>query len=204
MKTKVLFAFVALALFSIKAIAQENEKRLGFELSSGVSIATAKLNDAKLNPGLGFEGILHYRFMSHTGVYAGWGWNRFGADESLVGNDACFEETGYVFGLQFKHPVSNSTVSYYLRAGGTYNHIEIEDTEGDIVKDSGNDLGWQLAGGFDIPLGKKWSLTPGVKFNSLNTSMKFNSLDIETGNEGVSVPYDLNYITLKVGILKQF
>lgn len=89
MKTKVLFALVVFALFSTTGIAQENEKRFGFELSSGASIATTKLNDAKLNPGLDFEGILQYWFMPHTSIYAGWGWNRYGADESFTGNDDC-------------------------------------------------------------------------------------------------------------------
>lgn len=195
MKTRVFFTLVILAIFARNTIAQENEKRFGFELSSGASMAIKELNDAKLKPGFGFEGIFHYRFMPHTGVYAGWGLNRFGADESFAGNDVCFEETGYVFGLQFKHPLSNSPVAYYLRAGALYNHIEIENADGDIIKDSGHELGWQLAGGFDIPLGKNWSLTPGVKFNSLKC-------DVE--NNGLNVPLELDYFTLRVGILKTF
>jgi len=195
MKTKVIFTLVILAIFTKTISAQENERRFGFELSGGASVATKDLSDAKLKTGLGFEGIFHYRFMPHTGVYAGWGWNKFGSDQSFAGTDIDFEETGYVFGLQFKHPISNSAIAYYLRAGGLYNHIEIENEDGDIVKDSGHELGWQLAGGFDISLGKNWSLTPGVKFNSLKC-------DVE--NNGVEVPLDLNYLQFRVGILKTF
>jgi len=195
MKTKVFFALMVLAIFTKTISAQENEKRFGFELSGGASFATKDLSDAELNTGLGFEGIFHYRFMPHTGVYAGWGWNKFGSDQSFAGNDIDFEETGYVFGLQFKHPLLNLPLSYYLRAGGLYNHIEIENTDGEIIMDSGHELGWQLAGGFDINLGKNWNLTPGVKFNSLNC-------DIE--NNGVNVPLELNYLSFRVGILKNF
>lgn len=195
MKTKVFFTLMVLAIFSQTISAQENEKRFGFELSSGASMSIKELNDAKLKPGFGYEGIFHYRFMPHTGVYAGWGWNKFASDESFAGNDVCFEETGYVFGLQFKHPLSNSPVAYYLRAGALYNHIEIENADGDIIKDSGHGLGWQLAGGFDIPLGKNWSLTPGVKFNSLSRDVAYNS---------INVPLDLNYLQFRVGILKSF
>lgn len=195
MKTKVFFTLIVLAIFTKSISAQDNEKRFGFELSSGASIALDKLNDAKLKPGAGFEGIFHYRFMPHTGVYAGWGWNRFASDKSFIGNNVDFEETGYVIGLQFKHPLSNSNVAYYLRAGALYNHIEIENADGDIIKDSGHGWGWQLAGGFDIPLGKNWSLTPGVKFNSLSRDVDHNS---------INVPLDLNYLQFRVGILKTF
>lgn len=194
MKTKTLVLTALLVTFIFSGNAQEKEKRFGFELSTGASVATKKLGGSTLNPGVGFEGIFHYRFMPHTGVYAGWGWNKFGADESFAGNDVSFEETGYVFGLQFKHPIGQSLTSYYLRAGGLYNHIEVEH-DGDVTHDSGHGLGWQLAGGFDFQLGKNWSLTPGIKFNALNR-------DIE--NEGVDVPLDLNYIQVRVGILKKF
>jgi hypothetical protein len=195
MKTKVFLVLGILAIFFKTSFAQENEKRFGFELSGGASLATKDLSDAELKTGLGFEGIFHYRFMPHTGVYAGWGWNKFGSDESFAGKDIDFEETGYVFGLQFKHPLSKLPVSYFLRAGGLYNHIEIENAEGDIIKDSGHELGFQLAGGFDIELGKNWSLTPGIKFNSMNC-------DVE--NNGVKVPLELNYLSFRVGILKNF
>lgn len=195
MKTQTFLAVTFIMLFSTTSFSQEKQKRFGFELSSGLSVATQKLNGAELNPGLGFEGIFHYRFMPHTGIYGGWGWNRFGADKSFAENDVCFEETGYVFGLQFKHPFGESETSYYLRAGGLYNHIEIENADGDITHDSGHGLGWQLAGGIDINLGKNWSLTPGIKFNSLNR---------EVVNEGVDAPLDLNYLQFRIGFLKKF
>jgi len=195
MKTRVLFTLISLAIFVKFSIAQESEKRFGVEVSTGASVATQKLGGSTLNPGVGFERILHYRFMPHTGVYGGWGWNKFGADESFAGNDVNFEETGYVFGLQFKHPMGESATSYYFRAGGLYNHIEIENEDGDVTHDSGHGLGWQLAGGFDFKLGKNWSLTPGVKFNSI-------SRDVE--NNSTNVPLDLKYLQFRVGILKTF
>jgi opacity protein-like surface antigen len=194
MKTKILFVAVFILIFILGSTAQNNEKRFGFEASTGASVATKKLGGSALNPGAGFEGIFHYRFLEHTGVYAGWGWNKFGADESFAGNDVSFEETGYVFGLQFKHPIGQSATSYYLRVGGLYNHIEVE-YDGDVTHDSKHGLGWQLAGGFDFQLGKNWSLTPGVKFNALNR-------DVE--NEGTNVPLDLNYLQVRFGILKKF
>lgn len=195
MKTKVFATVVVLVSFFTSAMAQDRDKRFGFELASGASFATSKLNDASLSTGGGIEGIFHYRFMPHTGIYAGWGWNRFSSDNSFAGKNIDFEETGYVIGLQFKHPVGNSPFSYYFRGAGLYNHIEIENEEGDIIKDSGHGMGWQVAGGIDLNLGKNWSLTPGVKFNSLIR-------DIEI--EGISKELNLNYVSFRVGILKKF
>ncbi|MCF8361157.1 MAG: porin family protein [Prolixibacteraceae bacterium] len=195
MKQKRLFVLLVLTALTICSIAQEKENRFGFELSSGASLATNKLSESTLNPGLGFEGIFHYRFLEHTGIYAGWGWNRFGADESFAGNDVCFEETGYVFGLQYKHTFGDSPVQYYLRAGGLYNHIETENSNGEIINDSGHGLGFQLAGGIDIPIGETWSFTPGIKFNSLSRESDF---------DGMTKNLNHNYLSLRVGFLKRF
>ncbi|MCF8378433.1 MAG: porin family protein [Bacteroidales bacterium] len=195
MKTKVIIALVTMVMLNMNSFAQENNKRFGFELNGGASKATSKLSDASLNIGYGFEGILHYRFMPHTGLYAGWGWNKFSSDDTFAGKDMDFEETGYIFGLQFKHPIGSSPVSFMLRAGGLYNHIELENTDGEIVEDSGHGFGMQFAGGIDVPLGKNWSVAPGLKFNSLNRSMDHNNESREL---------NLNYLSLRVGIVKKF
>jgi len=195
MRTKGLIALLVLAVISLNSFAQENEKRFGFEFNSGVSMATNELGGAALNPGFGFEGIFHYRFMSNLGAYAGWGWNRFGADESFAGNDVCFEETGYVLGLQFKQPLGDFPLQYYVRVGGLYNHIETENSDGDIINDTGHGLGWQLAAGIDLLLGENWSITPGLKFNSLNRNSDFN---------GVERELKYSYVSLRIGIVKHF
>lgn len=195
MKTKGLTLLSMFAILSLSALGQESEKRFGFELSSGASFATNKLDGASLNPGFGFEGIFHYRFMENTGIYAGWGWNRFASDNSFAGTDVCFEETGYVFGLQYKRLLGESPIAFYVRGGGLYNHIEIENADGKIINDSGHGFGWQAAGGVDVSLGSNWSLTPGLKFNSLSRDTEF---------EGVTKTLNLNYISVRVAILKKF
>jgi hypothetical protein len=194
MNTKIL-ALMMLVLLSSSSFAQETEKRFGFELNGGASFATKKMDEASLNTGFGFEGTFHYRFMPHLGVYAGWGWNRFGADQAFAGNDICFEETGYVLGLNFTHPIGTSKLAYYLRAGALYNHIETENADGDIINDSKHGLGFQIAGGLDINLGETWSLVPGIKFNALQRETEF---------EGVTKNLDYQYISVRIGIVKRF
>ena len=195
MKTK-RFTVLAIGLIlSLTAFAQPIEKKWGFEFNSGASFATNKLADAQLKPGFGFEGLLHYRFMANLGIYGGWGWNKFTTDNSFAGSNTDFEETGYVFGLQYTRPLGNSSHSWFLRGGGLYNHIELENSAGDIIHDSGHGLGWQAAGGLEINLNAKWCLTPMVKFHSLSRNIEF---------EGSSKNMDLNYFSFRVGIARNF
>jgi opacity protein-like surface antigen len=194
MKARVLLLLVVLV--SLNCFAQEKESRFGFELDGGASLALKKLDDAKMKIGLGFEGTFHYRFYKHMGMYAGWGWNHFSSKKSFAGDNCDFEETGYVLGLQFKHPIGNSPVSYYVKAGGLWSHIEIENGDGNIIKDTKHGLGYQLAGGVNIPVGKKWSINTGLKFNSLKRS------DIEFADHNRTL--DLKYLSLRVGIMKMF
>lgn len=194
MRTRVLLVLVLVSVM-VKGYAQEKEGRFSFELNSGVSFATSELGDVELKPGFGFEGIIHYQLMQYWGVFAGWGWNKLSSKEEIGGEHLDFEETGYVFGVQYKHPFSELPLEYYVRAGGLYNHIETESSEGTIVDDTGHGLGWQIAGGVEVELGGKWSLVPGLKFSSLSRT---------TDYLGTSADLDLNYISLRVGVLKKF
>jgi len=194
MKTKALIVLAITALLSLNSFGQEDETRFAIELNGGVSLATQDLGGVNLNTGLGFETVFHYRFYKHLGVYAGWGWNKFSTDDNFGGNKVDFEETGYLFGLQFKHPVGTSPISYYARLGGLYNHIEVEDGD-DIIGDTGHGLGFQVAAGINIPLGSNWSVNSGLKFNAI-------SGDID--DNGTQTNLDLNYVMIRIGIVKNF
>ncbi|HMB97285.1 MAG TPA: outer membrane beta-barrel protein [Balneolaceae bacterium] len=195
MKSKIFILIIVIIATAVNLKAQDQGGRFSFEFSTGASFATQELSGTNLNTGLGFEGIFHYRIYKHTGAYAGWGWKKFSSGESFAGNNMDFEETGYLFGLQFKHPLGFSNLSYYLRAGGLYNHIEVENTNGDIIDDTGHGLGWQLAGGVELPIGGKWNLTGGLKFNSLSR---------ELDTEEISRNLDLNSLSLQAGVVRNF
>lgn len=195
MKTKVLVITSMFALLTLGAMAQKSDRKFSVEINAGAAFPVKETGETKLNPGAGFEGLLHYRFIPHLGVYAGWGWNKLSANNSFAGSDMCFEETGYVFGLQFMHPIADYPFSYYVRGAGLYNHIEIENADGEIIHDTGHGLGFQVAGGINFNLGENWSLNPGVKFNALSRDMDF---------EGISTTLDYQYIAIRVGVIRKF
>ena len=85
-----------------------------------------------------------YHLIQHTSIFRG---HRFTSDDSFAGANMDFEETGYTFGLEYLHPLVNSPLDFYLRGGGIYNHIEVENSDGDITADSEYGLGWQIEGG---------------------------------------------------------
>lgn len=178
---------------SSQAIAQD---RFGIELRLAPQFATQDLGDANLNTGFGSEVVFSYRFRPHLGAYGGWGYARSSADgTTFAGTDIDVEETGYTFGLQFINPVRGARYGYFLRAGGVYNHIEIENEAGDITADSGHGFGWQVEAGPVITVGQKWTLLPSLRYRSL-------SRDIEVG--GVSTDVDLTYLSIGVGLLRMF
>lgn len=195
MKTKVCLSLAFVILFFTTIQAQENEPRFGVELNGDVSFVSSDLAGASLNTGLGFEAILQYRFMPFTSVYGGWGYSHFNANESFAGSDVDFEQTGYILGLQFKHPVGNSPVSYFVRGGALYCHIETENNNGDIISDTGHGIGWQAAAGIEVSMGRNWSLAPGLKYNWLSG---------ETGFEGTNFQLDHRTVSARIGIIKRF
>jgi outer membrane protein W len=191
---KLLFTIAALTLLTVFNQSRAQNK-WSLEFRPGVNYATQDIADANLELGFGTELTIAYRFMPHLAAYAGWSYNNFAVDQSFAGPGASFEETGYTFGLQFIHPIGKSSLSYLVRAGGTYNHIEIENNDGDIIIDSGDGLGWQAEAGLVIPLSEKFSLSPSVRYRSLNR-------DIEINNVSTSV--DLNYLSVGVGLSWSF
>jgi hypothetical protein len=143
------------------------------------------------------EGTVAYRFMPHAAAYAGWDWLHFSSDRSFAGTDMDFEETGYAFGVRFDHPFRGESggAGYRIRFGGTYNHIEVENAEGDLVADSGHGLGWEIGTGVIFPFGNAWRITPGVRYRSLGRTLTVGSVESDV---------DLTYLSFELGFSRHF
>ena len=192
--TKIL-AMTALLTTAVPLNAQE---RWGFEFRANTSVSTNEVASESLGAGLAFEGGVHLRLVHHLGLYAGWDWAHFNPDQSFAGPDMDIEETGYAFGLRWVHPLGGEAgdgPAVWLRGGGTWNHLEVEDAEGDLVADSGHGLGWEAGLGLSVPLAGRWRLTPGVRYRELERP-------VEVGT--VSTDVRLRYVAFEIGFSRAF
>lgn len=190
-----LVGMCAIVLLAVTSTANA-QNRWRFEVRGGAAFPTEDLGDASLGTGFGFEGTLSYRVQPHLWAYAGWDWHRFAADASFAGAENDFEETGYALGVVLEHPIGQSeVVALRLRAGGTYNHVEVENSAGDLVTESGHGVGWEGGAGLALRLGNNWQITPSVRYRSL-------ARDLAVGS--VTTPANLRYLAVEVGFSRSF
>jgi opacity protein-like surface antigen len=183
----------ALVLLTGASTAQA-QSRFSLELRGGPAWPTADLGESALETGIGFGFNVGYRLQQHLGAYAGWDWHRFVTEEPFNGGDYDVEDTGYAFGLQFRHPLTDR-FGGWVRASGIYNHIELEDDGGSIIADTGHELGWEAGGGLLFPVGQHFALTPGVRYRTFSATL-------DTGQG--EVPVDLSYVTAEIGLTWSF
>ena len=194
MKTLIL-TVIGLPLLFLAAEADAQD-RWALELRGGGAFPTQDIADDGLGAGVALEATFSYKVSSSVAAYAGWGWAHFNPDQSFAGTDIDFEETGYTFGLRLEQPLGDdSPLGWWLRAGGTVDHLELEDASGDVVADSGHGLGFEAATGLSVELGDRWRLTPGFRYSSL-------SRDVDIGSETTGI--DLRYAALEVGLAWSF
>ncbi len=192
---------VTLTPLCAKAQLARETSRTSMEFLVDGAFPTNKLGDAELDAGLGFGANIRVRLQPHLLAYAGWEWKHFVTDQLVSTQELDVEETGYTFGLRFEHPLrgetssERSTLGYWLRAGGVFNHIEVENDDGDIVADTDHAIGWEAGGGLTVPLTARLALAPGVRFRTL-------SRDLSIGNTSRSVT--LSYVTATVGLTVAF
>jgi opacity protein-like surface antigen len=186
-------AALALWLVTSPALAQQ---RWSLEVLPGVVVPTQDLGPVGLKTGFGIEGILGYRLLPHLTGYAGWDWHQFGTDAATVPSGTDIDETGYAFGFRFEHPLGGATgPALRLRAGGTLNHIEAENADGDLIDDSGHGLGWEVGAGMIFRVTDGFHLTPGARFRSLSRRVAI---------AGPRAAADLRYVALELGGLWSF
>jgi hypothetical protein len=186
----VLLQLVGSVLITVQG---QGQGRWTLEFRPSLNFPTSKVANAKLNTGFGFDGMVSYRFMQHMSVYGGWGWSLFPQDKSesrIYSN----EETGYAFGLLFLRPLSNTEIRYFLKGGPIYNHLEVE--SGDVTySDSGHEWGWLIETGISLPFDYGISVNPGLRYRQLSGNIM---------REGHRLEFNLNYLSVGVGVAKTF
>lgn len=191
----------AIIIASVAALAVPSgshaQERWSIEVLPGVAIPTGDLIEgAEVDRGVGADLTLGYRVMPHVSLYGGWGWRHFPTSITFAGNDVEVEETGYAFGARFEHPLGDvGSPELVIRLGGTYNHLELEDTDGDILSDTEHGLGFEAGAGLAFRLGDNWRITPGARFRST---------DREFSEGSTVIPATLRYMAVEVGFSRRF
>ncbi len=183
-------ALFLVGLGAISPLAGQNT--IGLEIRGNGAISTQDTEREYDNSGFGFEANLQYRFHPNVSAYAGWDWARFSALESIAGPDMDIHQTGYVLGLRYDRPFSEtSRTAWWVRLGGIYDHMELKDGDGDAVDDSGHGFGAEAGAGVVVPLGEYWSLTPGLRYRKISRDLTV---------EGTDVPVTMESLAFELGI----
>ena len=170
------------------------QDRVTLELRGGANINSDQFATTDLGTGVGFEGALGVRILPDLSVYGGWAWQQHRAKSQLFGTSADVGDNGYTFGLRYVVPMT-TRARPWVRAGGLYNHAEIENSDGSLVADSEHTLGWEAGGGLEIPLNAAWSLTPGVRYRRLEPKVR---------RGGTESSNTLSDVTFDVGMVLKF
>jgi hypothetical protein len=164
------------------------QSRYGIELNGGAAFPTRDLGAAALESGFGSGFIGTLRVLPHLHLYVGWDYQRFVTDERIGTNEYDIDDTGYTFGARFQHPLRKK-VDVWVRAGGLYNHIEMEDSDGDIISDTGHEFGWEAGAGLSVPITSRIAIMPGARYRTYSSTLTVGHKDIDV---------DLSYVTAEL------
>jgi hypothetical protein len=196
MRLRIVIA-AALALLTSRDLTAQG--RFAFDLRAGVAAPTSTFAGADLSLGLGLGGALALSLNDHMQLYSGWDWLSFRVDRSFAGDDRQFEETGYTFGLRHDQPFSpiqgGRWFELRVEAGGTYKHIEVENTDGDIIASSDHAAGFELGVGAVSLKSGQWRFTPMIRYRSTPSAIVLGGT--RTGGR-------LRYVGLEVGLSRAF
>lgn len=192
-------SILAAAALSVTATASAQFSPFSLELTPGGSYAVQEFGNLEGGPGLSSSNHIRYQFLPHLSAYAGWEWHRFFLDREAEEMDV--EQTGYALGLRYEHPLSGeadrdaSAPAWWVRAGATLAHFEVEDESGESVDGTDHGLGWEAGAGISWPLSRRFAIAPGLSFRMLRRE-----IDLGLGPQDAT----LSFATLGVGIVIRF
>lgn len=165
------------------------------EFRPGLNIPLIDLEDDNLEVGFGFEASISYKLMPHFKATAGWSYNNFETDQNEMKNSTRLNENSFAFGFEFKLPITESPVSYYVQGAGILGQMQLLDAQKTFNERSEYGIGWQIGAGAEFDLDDRWSLRPEIRFRSL-------SRDVDIGSSTIDV--NLDYISIGIGLSRTF
>lgn len=180
---------MTILLLHAGAAAAQDYGKYSIELRGGAAFPTEKLDEMTLNTGPALGLAASMKVTPMLKVYAGWDWRYFSLENVFAFADHNLEQTGYKFGAQIDREIAPS-LKTWVSAGGVYDHVELENPAGDIIADSGHELGWEVGIGVALPV-SNFIISQGIRYRTL-------SVDLPSGTTPMSG--NLSYIAAELGV----
>jgi hypothetical protein len=191
MKKQITAGLLALATATIAGTAQAQSvptSPLSLEVRGGLAFPTGSLADVA-ESGYTLGGNATFNFTPQLGLYVGGTFNSFPFGDNV---DATYRDYGLDAGVKASFAGPALPVTPFLKGGLVYHKLELKGDEvgGDDTFKSDLSLGFEVGGGFMIPLGPRLSFTPAVTYMSYEP--KFEDDSDEESVSHVRVDVGLN------------
>lgn len=157
---------LTLALVPIAGV-QAQITPFSVEAEAGVVIPTGDFGDDFATTGFGLGLTAAYRVAPMLDLYAGFSWQRFGAeDDPEFGEfDVDIDDSGFSLGGRLHFPGAPG-ISPWVRAGVIFHRLKVSGSEGgfSISVESDRTVGFELGGGAAFPVAPRVEITPSLSF----------------------------------------
>ncbi|HCV15244.1 MAG TPA: hypothetical protein DF637_02770 [Rikenellaceae bacterium] len=178
------------------------KNRFSFEYNSGFSYLIDVPEIFEINLGMGADGIIGFDAYKNIGVFAGWGFNSFNNEYLYL------DESGIMYGFQYKNVIHESRFSYIIRAGAIYNQLKLKGSKDSFFKefsyDSGHSHGFHASGALEFDMRRGWAIRGSVKYHQFKKTVSLPFSEIFPSIRITACNVDLKYAGVRLGIVKNF
>jgi len=168
------------------AQAEGQQRALSFDARGGYSFPMSDFGDTTESD-FGFGAGLVFSLTESFGIYGGWARDAFGCEDQVVcDEDAQIHVQGFEAGVKFIIP-TEARILPWLKAGAIAHEVKFESDA--FESESDREWGFQAAAGLDFPLGEVVSVSPGLRFNML-----------ETSDDGLFENPEVKYLSFDLGL----
>lgn len=167
------------------------ERAFTVEVRGGYGIPTGDFsNDVGAEADFGFGASAAMMLSRSVGLYAGWARDRFDC-EACTGGDR-LHVSGWEAGATFMVP-GRYGIAPWLRAGAIWHRTSFEFAEADFQTD--REWGFQAAFGVDVPIGEWFSLSPAIRYNTVDPT-----IDVDDFDDADFAAGTVQYLSLDLGL----